>query len=63
LHRPTPHPFNAGTLPWADGTYKPNTTVLRDTYPLTWKPYAQLHGPAGEFRYLAEFVSPQPPMS
>ncbi|MGV9343264.1 hypothetical protein ACWDSD_00390 [Streptomyces spiralis] len=47
-----------GTLLWAEGSYEPNTCVLRGVYPLAWEPYTELGGPGGEFRYLAVFVSP-----
>ncbi|MFC8515808.1 hypothetical protein [Streptomyces sp. NPDC057257] len=47
----------AGTLLWAEGTYKPNTCTLRAAYPLNWEPYSELAGAGGEFRYLAVPVS------
>ncbi|MER5669178.1 hypothetical protein [Streptomyces mirabilis] len=50
----------AGTLLWAEGAYAPNTCTLRGVYPLDWEPYTEVGGPAGEFRYLAVFVSPAP---
>ncbi|MET9410106.1 hypothetical protein ABZX90_30730 [Streptomyces sp. NPDC002935] len=49
-----------GTLLWAEGTYAPNTRVLRGEYPLAWRSYAQLGGVGGEFRCLAVFVNPMP---
>ncbi|MDH6217274.1 hypothetical protein [Streptomyces pseudovenezuelae] len=48
----------AGTLLWAEGTYKPNTCTLRGAYPLDWEPYSELDGAGGEFRYVAVSVSP-----
>ncbi|MFI9150444.1 hypothetical protein [Streptomyces sp. NPDC053367] len=48
----------SGTLLWAGGAFPGNTRVLRGTYSLAWRPYAQLEGPAGEFRCLAVFVAP-----
>ncbi|WP_246561714.1 hypothetical protein [Streptomyces roseirectus] len=50
----------SGTLLWAGGTYERNTCVLRGTYDLDWRPYSQLGGPGGEFRYLAVPVTPVP---
>ncbi|MGW6795031.1 hypothetical protein [Streptomyces chartreusis] len=47
-----------GTLLWAEGTYEPNTCTLRGTYGLDWKPYSELAGSGGEFRYIAVPVSP-----
>lgn len=47
-----------GTLLWADGTYAPNTAVLRGVYPLAWRPYTELKGVGGEFRCLAVLVGP-----
>ncbi|MFJ6901098.1 hypothetical protein [Streptomyces hokutonensis] len=49
-----------GTLLWAGGAYKPNTCTLRGAYPLDWKPYSELGGAGGEFRYLAVSVEPSP---
>ncbi|WP_405673548.1 hypothetical protein OG848_30010 [Streptomyces canus] len=49
-----------GTLLWAEGAYKPNTCTLRGAYPLDWKPYSELDGAGGEFRYLAVSVGPSP---
>ncbi|MGW1215410.1 hypothetical protein ACWD5F_37855 [Streptomyces sp. NPDC002499] len=46
----------AGTLLWAEGTYEPNTCILRGTYPLKWETYSEQGGAGGEFRYLAVFV-------
>ncbi|MGW7611111.1 hypothetical protein ACWGKW_28365 [Streptomyces sp. NPDC054766] len=48
----------SGTLLWAEGTYAPNTCVLRGEYSLAWRTYAQLGGAGGEFRCLAVFVDP-----
>ncbi|MCT9006750.1 hypothetical protein [Streptomyces rhizosphaerihabitans] len=48
----------SGTLLWAEGTYAPNTRVLRGEYSLAWRTYAQLGGAGGEFRCLAVFVDP-----
>ncbi|MER5476426.1 hypothetical protein ABT026_05525 [Streptomyces sp. NPDC002734] len=48
----------AGTLRWAEGGYAPNTRVLRGVHPLTWRSYAQLGGPGGDFRCLAVLVDP-----
>ncbi|MGW8969640.1 hypothetical protein [Streptomyces platensis] len=48
----------AGTLLWAEGTYKSNTCSLRGTYPLSWEKYSEQGGVGGEFRSLAVFVSP-----
>ncbi|WP_406421668.1 hypothetical protein OH809_16525 [Streptomyces sp. NBC_00873] len=48
----------AGTLLWAEGTYKPNTCNLRGTYSLDWEQYSEQDGGDGEFRYLAVFVTP-----
>jgi len=42
-----------GTLLWAGGAYKRNTLTLSGTYDLVWKPYSELGGAGGEFRYLA----------
>ncbi|WEH40363.1 hypothetical protein [Streptomyces sp. AM 2-1-1] len=50
----------SGTLLWAGGSFPANTRVLRGTYLLRWRPYAQLGGPNGEFRCLAVFVAPAP---
>ncbi|MFJ9249363.1 hypothetical protein [Streptomyces sp. NPDC101776] len=50
----------SGTLLWAEGAYEPNTCTLRGAYPLDWKPYSQLDGAGGEFRYLAVSVGPPP---
>ncbi|MEU9150976.1 hypothetical protein AB0D59_10595 [Streptomyces sp. NPDC048417] len=47
-----------GTLLWAEGAYKTNTCALRGAYPLEWKPYSELGGAGGEFRYLAVAVGP-----
>lgn len=47
-----------GTLLWAEGSYEANTCTLRGAYPLEWKPYSELDGTGGEFRYLAVWVSP-----
>ncbi|WP_234330396.1 hypothetical protein [Streptomyces acidiscabies] len=47
-----------GTLLWAGGAYKRNTCTLLGTYDLTWKPYSELGGQGGEFRYLAVEVGP-----
>lgn len=46
----------AGTLLWAEGTYKPATRTLRGMYRLGWQPYSRLTGPGGEFRVLAVHV-------
>jgi hypothetical protein len=48
----------AGTLLWAEGAYEANTCTLRGAYRLHWKPYSELDGLGGEFRYLAVSVSP-----
>lgn len=48
----------SSTLLWADGTYAPNTTVLRGVYPLVWRPYTELGGLEGHFRCLAVLVGP-----
>ncbi|MET8983491.1 hypothetical protein ABZX85_48830 [Streptomyces sp. NPDC004539] len=42
-----------GTLLWADGEYAANTCKLGGIYDLEWKPYSELGGAGGEFRYLA----------
>lgn len=49
-----------GTLLWAEGAYEPNTCTLRGAYILDWKPYSDLGGAGGEFRYVAVSVSPDP---
>ncbi|WP_371586921.1 hypothetical protein [Streptomyces virginiae] len=49
-----------GTLLWAEGTYADNTQHLRGNYDLTWRPYSELPGPGGTFRYLAVPVSAAP---
>jgi hypothetical protein len=43
----------AGTLLWGGGDYRPNTRVLRGTYPLHWRPPT-----AGAFQYLALSIEP-----
>ncbi|MFI6011698.1 hypothetical protein ACIBAG_23270 [Streptomyces sp. NPDC051243] len=48
----------AGTLLWAEGEYKDNTCALRGTYDLDWRPYSELGGAGGEFRWLAVSISP-----
>ncbi|MEV0903702.1 hypothetical protein [Streptomyces hokutonensis] len=50
----------SGTLMWAEGAYPQNTCTLRGAYPLDWRPYSELHGAGGEFRYLAVSVGPPP---
>jgi len=42
-----------GTLLWAGGAYEENTLTLGGTYDLGWRPYSELGGPGGEFRWLA----------
>lgn len=49
----------SGTLLWAGGSCTANTRVLRGTYTLAWRPYAQLGGAGGEFRCLAVFINPK----